>query len=148
MDRWYSPKMLSCPLVLLFIFCSLDLLIAINNHLISSCSTVVSSGGLHRIVVPVFNLQYFLFICIVDLSSHKQMCYACAHTTRSQCSGSWPSALNYWKGNCIICKGHPGTIKERGRGKEHSLISSSLNSNNSWQNCAYEPAEHLGMLNV
>lgn len=68
----------------------------------------------------------------------------CAHTHPR--SVVVPDHLLQITGKEIVCKGHPGTIKERGRGKECSLISSSLNSNNLWQNCAYETAEHLGIL--
>jgi len=40
-----------------------------------------------------------------------------------------------------------GLLKRETEGKKHYLISSSLNCNNLWQNCAYETAEHLGILN-
>ena len=90
----------------------------------------------------MLQMKSFLFIFIFDLSPHK---YVCAHACA--CRVVVPDQLLRIAGGEIVCKGCPGTIKERGRGKERSLISSSLSSNNLWRNCAQETAEHLGILN-
>lgn len=69
-----------------------------NNHLVPSCCTAVSSETqMGSSPLSLIYINFYLYSSLIYL--HTNAC-VCAHA-RSQCSGAWPSALNYWKGNCM-----------------------------------------------